>query len=90
MILYDFLKKNNLLNPELALVTIHWKGELWYKGTIHSAFRNDFMNVQVPDTVKILQYRYPTEFGMHTGDGKVFLKMKKEKGVLTLVLEYNG
>jgi len=90
MILYDFLKKNNLLNPELVLVTIHWKGELWHKGTINQAFRNDFMNVQVPDTVKILQYRYPIEFGMHTGDGKTFLKMKKEKGVLTLVLEYNG
>ena len=90
MILYDFLKKNNLLNPEPKLVNIHWKGKLWDKGTINHAFRNDFRNVQVPDTVKILQYKYPTEFKMLTGDGEVFLEMKKKNSVLTLVLEYNG
>lgn len=90
MILYDFLKKNNLLNPEPKLVNIHWKGELWHKGTINQAFRNDFMHVQVPDTVKILEVKYPTEFKMITGDGEVFLEMKKKNSVMTLVLEYNG
>ncbi len=87
MILYDFLKKNNLLNPETKLVNIHWKDK---RNASYYAFRHDFKHVQVPDTVKILQYRYPTEFKMLSGNGEVIFEKKKKNSVLSLVLEYNS